>query len=75
MQIRITSVNELIDFIQSYELPFEKYLEIVQAYIGRKFIWTGKEDKKSLISEIQRLKTEIVNNWEIPLFWDFEFPE
>lgn len=69
-QIRITTVAELITFIEDNELDFDKYLEIVHAYIGQMFIWFGKEDKTLLIAEINRFRYAIENNCATGIFWN-----
>ena len=69
MQIRIKSIDELTVFIQDNELNFDKYLEIVQAYVRQGFIWVGAESKENLISELNRFRSLIEIDC-VPIFWN-----
>lgn len=69
MEIEIRTFEDLIDFIETFDLPFDKYLKIVQAYVRQGFVWVGTESKQNLISELNRFRSSIEIDC-VPIFWN-----
>lgn len=68
-EITIETVDELIDFIKSTDLKLEKYIEIVNAYLGYGIIWIGNDNKNKLIKEIEENREDIDLGHQSGLFW------
>lgn len=56
-QIQITSIADLVNFIDEVDISFNEYLKVVNAYFGVSFYWLGAGCKKKLISRIKELPT------------------
>ena len=56
MQIRIKSIDELIQFIKSYDLAFNDYLKIISVFSEKPVLWISEKDrtKEDLIQAIER---------------------
>lgn len=67
-QIRITTIAEMIEFINATNYPFEKYLELVNAYTEQPLFWIGENSKPKLIEWINENELKINSNAELPLF-------
>jgi len=68
--ITITSVPELINFIDKYDLPLEKFKEIVYAFIGQTVFFVENDSKEGLIEFIKYYQNHIEKGYELPLVAD-----
>lgn len=68
-QIRIESFDDLLDFIITYHLPIEKYVEVLNAFT-KQFLILLDDDmtKNEFIHELQKMRTAIEQRNELPLF-------
>jgi hypothetical protein len=68
-QIKITSTDQIIEFIKETDLPLSDYRKIIDSYSGSKFFMTFRvghtdftaTDKKNLISLIESKADSIEN--------------
>ena len=67
-QIKITTTAELIEFIESSNYEFDKYVEIIQAFTGMTFFVIGENSKPKLIEYIKDYESKNETNLEMPLF-------
>lgn len=56
-QIQITSIDDLVNFIDEVDISFNDYIKIANAYFGVPFYWLGAGCKKTLIARIKELPT------------------
>lgn len=71
-EITVQTIDELINFIKTTDLKIEKYVEILNAFLGYVIIWTGNEDKNTLIAEIEENRSRIELGHHSGLFWGEE---
>lgn len=67
-KITIRSVPELIAFIETYNLNFEKYLKVLNEYTGQPIFWIKDESKKELVKWIREHEHQINDGLELPIF-------
>ena len=66
-QVTISSVPELVSFIQTCDLPYNSLKRVVCEYAGQYPIYLEKEDKQHLIEFVERFQSEIENGSELPI--------
>lgn len=56
MQIRIQTIDELIEFIKTYDLKFNDYLKIISVFTEKAVLWISEKDrtKEDLTQAIER---------------------
>lgn len=73
MSLRIESFEDLIDFIETYDLPFDKYIEVVIAFnYGGTVLWLDDKEPKNKERLIEILKsyeeTHFKKGYPLPIF-------
>jgi hypothetical protein len=68
MDIKITTSEELIEFVKNSDLSIDEYTKIVQAFYNHSFVIFSNTTKEKLLSFIEVCKENQSEDLDLPLF-------